>query len=233
LKRFLLATLFLILSIPYVYSLDSFEEGERLFMENKPEEAKTMFDLTIKNDPSNEKAYLYLGIVYQQLNRYEDSITIIKKAIPNASLYKSQLHFNAGNAYFFLKKMAFAEESYNQAIIENASYAIAYLNRANVRINLKDYNAAVLDYTQYLLLVPASEQKEKIEKIIALLNTKAEDDAKKALEAEAARLAEEERKKKLLEAVQDSLKAQAEETTNLSSGSESVQGYDDTFQLDD
>ncbi|MQY77216.1 MAG: hypothetical protein GH155_06250, partial [Spirochaeta sp.] len=43
------------------------DEGEKLFLENKPQEAEVILQEALQENPRNEKIYLYLGIIYEQL----------------------------------------------------------------------------------------------------------------------------------------------------------------------
>lgn len=213
-------------------ALDSFKEGERLFQANKPLEAIAMLENAVKADPANEKASLWLGISYQQTGKYDEAVQVFRKALASSKVFRHLFYFNMGNSYFALKKMAFAEEMYSSALVENQDYSQAYLNRANCRMNLKKYENAASDYAFYLSMVPDTPQRESIEKVLALLRKSFEDEsALKAREA-AALIAEEERKKAMLEEVQKSLLDAAEATKNMSAGSEGVQGYEQENTLE-
>ena len=49
-------------------ALSPLEEGERLFIENKPDEALPLLLEALNADSANEKIYLYLGVIYEQLD---------------------------------------------------------------------------------------------------------------------------------------------------------------------
>ena len=106
------------------------------------------------------------------------------------------------------------------------------MNRANSKIAVKDYSGARDDYSKYIELVPGSSQRASIEEVLRRLAAGIEEEQRFEAEAEARKLAAEEARKALLDQVAASLKASADETTNLSSGSGAVQGYDDELQLD-
>ena len=109
-----------------------------------------------------------------------------------------------------------AEQMYSNALQINGALEVAYLNRANARLELEEFQEARQDYIDYLQLDPATHQRENIEKLIALLGQLIE-------EAERKRLEELERQKALLDEVLDTLKNASEDTRNLSAGSEEIQ----------
>jgi tetratricopeptide (TPR) repeat protein len=113
---------------------DSFRRGEELFMANKPQEALGFLEAAVSRDPAQIRAYLYLGIVYQQLDRPDDAVAIYRRVLPRAGDEAARAAFNLGNIYFRQGNIDYAEEFYTQAVNADASYGPAYLNRANLRI---------------------------------------------------------------------------------------------------
>jgi tetratricopeptide (TPR) repeat protein len=210
----------------------AFSEGERLLRENKPSEAATLLEKAVLDPAVDERAWLYLGTCYELLGRYDDAVTALRKGSQVATRYKPQFFYDMGNAFVLQGKNAFAEEMYGQAITANPSFAKAWLNRANVRVSQKNFEGASADYGNYLGLEPNTPQRANIEALLRLMGSElaaaheaqAQEDARLQAAAQA--------KKALLDEVQASLKAAAEETTNLSAGSGQVQGYADSLDLD-
>ncbi len=212
---------------------DSFSDGEALFMQNKPALAIPPLEQALRERPDEEKAYLYLGICYQQLKRFDEAVAILRRGLPRSSSLAHLFYFNLGNCYFSQGKSAFAKDMYEQAIKARPDFGSAYLNRANALMNLKEYQAAVVDYASYLGLVPDSSQRPEIEKVVAILKkSQAEIEQAKALE-EARRAEEEARRLKLLDDVAASLRDAAAETQSMSAGAEGAQGYSDESALAD
>jgi tetratricopeptide (TPR) repeat protein len=199
-----------------VLSLTSLQEGEQLFLQNKPEAALPYLEKALYEDPQNEKIYLYLGIVYEQLQNTEKSIQIMRRGLNVATQYKDLLYFNLGNNHFRREEYTLAEQMYSSALELNGGLDDAYLNRANARLELEKYPEARQDYIDYLRLAPNTPQRENIEKIIALLGGILE-------EREKQRLSELERQKALMSEVLNTLKNASEDTRNLSAGSEKIQ----------
>ncbi len=215
-----------------LFCQDLFKKGEDLFLRNKPLEAIPLLEQVYTQDPANVTAALYLGIAYQQVQRWDDAISLYRKVLARGSDKSALVAFHLGNAYFSKGSALFAEQYYSQALQMDGSFSSAYLNRANAYVKLGSLDKALKDYEQYLTLEPASPKRPQVEQMIALLKQEfAAAAAKKAAE-EAALRAEEERRKKLLEEVSASLQSAAEETRQLQAGSEGVQGYEGEFELE-
>lgn len=211
----------------------TFTQGERLFLENKPLEASALLERATRENPSDEKAWLYLGICYQQLGRHDEAVAVFRKGLPAALSLSHVFHFNMGNSFLAQGKNAFAEELYGQAIKTKPDWAPPFLNRANSRMAQGKYGDAVSDYTVYLSINPSTPQAESIRRVIELIGKTQASEAARMAEEEARRLAEEQARQALLAAVADSLRQSAEDTTSLSAGSGDVQGYKEEFILED
>jgi tetratricopeptide (TPR) repeat protein len=197
-------------------SLTPLEQGEKLFLENKPRQALPYLEKALYEDPHNERIYNYVGIAYEQLGEWEKAIQVYRRGLNAADTIRDLLYLNLGNNYFRLERYTLAQEMYTNAIEANGQLAAAYLNRAQARLRLETYPAAREDYITYLRMDPATPQRENIEKIIALLGN---------ILAEQERLRQEElaRQKELLNEVLNTLQNASEDTRNLSAGSEGIQ----------
>lgn len=200
-----------------------FEKGEQLFVQNKPQDARPLLESALTDDPSNEKIYLYLGIIYQQLGDPQKAIDILKRGLDASSTYRDLFYYNMGNDFFSRKEYAFAEEMYNSALSTNAALAEGHLNRANARLQLQNFTGALSDYTAFLQLRPQDPQRPNIEKVMALLR-QAQDDLEKARVAELARL------QALLKDAQNGLNNAGDNTTNLSV--DTIKGQTDPVNVD-
>ena len=197
-------------------SLSSLQQGEKLFLENRPREALPHLDEALYENPQEEKIYLYLGIVYEQYSASNNSGIMPARTFTVSQAYKDLFYYNLGNNHFRRQDFTVAEQMYSNALQINGALEVAYLNRANSRLELEQFPDARQDYIDYLRLDPDTPQRQNIEKIIALLGQAIE-------EAERERLAELERQKALLSEVLDTLKNASEDTRNLSAGSEEIQ----------
>jgi tetratricopeptide (TPR) repeat protein len=230
---------FLLMGLAFrAFPLDFFAEGQRLFRENKPAEAIPLLyqaSLTSGTDP---RVYTYLGLCYQQTGKYPDAISIFMKGSSAPGTDRKVLFFNAGNVYFIQELYSESETMYSNAIGIDSAYAPAWLNRANSRVKLKKFALAIDDYNMYLMLDPATWQKDSIVKLVSLLSaekTSAEEAAQRVAAqkaaAEAEKAAADERYRKMLDTVSSSLQA-VDGASTLSAGSEDIMSYNEEGQLE-
>ena len=216
----------------FCFGQSNFTRGEELLMQNKPAEAVGFLERAVSEDPAHVQAGLYLGIVYEQLDRVEQAITIYRRILPSAGSLSANVANNLGNVYFQRGNTEEAERYYSEAIGFNGRYSGAYLGRANTRIKSGNLMNAIVDYEQYLSLEPSSAQRANIERLIALLRQEAAtaELRRQMAEEEERRLAEE--RVRLLESVSASLQSAADASQGLSTGAESVEGYEGEFVLE-
>jgi len=202
------------------------DEGEKLFLENKPQEAEIMLKEALLENPENEKIYLYLAIIYEQLEDPQEAIRILKSGLNVAEEYKHLFYLNLGNNLFGQEEYSLAEEMFTEAVNIDGKLESAYLNRANSRLKLEKMEGALADYIFYLRIAPNSPQREEIEKLIALL--------KAFLTTEESRKQDEiQRQKDLLNQVLNSLQNSSEDTRNLSADSEQIEEEYDEIDIED
>ncbi|MDR1388400.1 MAG: tetratricopeptide repeat protein [Treponema sp.] len=208
-----------------------FEQGRALFIENKSQEALVFFERAFTADPVHVDAALYLGMTYEQLGRVDEAIAVYRKILPNGGSGSARIAYNLGNAYFRKGTVNFAEQYYTQAIRFDASYASAYLNRANARIKTGSLKEAISDYERFLLLEPASPKRPQIEKLIGLVKDNFAAEEMRRLMAEEAARAEAENRRRLMDEVAASLQS-AGDVEGISADAEALSGYDGTFELE-
>jgi Tfp pilus assembly protein PilF len=153
------------------FGQSNFTLGEDMFMNNKPDEAAAYLEKAIAEDPAQVKAFLYLGIVYEQLDRANDAVTVYRQILDRAGDFTANVANNLGNAYFAMGSNAEAEASYTRALAADRTYASAYLGRANTRMKTGSIPGAAADYEQYLQLEPNTAQKETIVQLLAYIKT--------------------------------------------------------------
>jgi len=197
------------------WAFSPLEEGEKLLMENRPAEALVFFEQALNADPAEEKVYMYLGIVYEQLGQGDRAVSIMRRGVELAGEYQHILYHNIGNSFFRQGENTAAAEMYTKAIGVRSGFAEPYLNRANARLKLEDYRAALNDYTVYLRLKPTAEQRLEVERMIELLRAFLEAQDRDAREREA-------QEKALMNEVLNLLKNASENAQNLSAGSEGI-----------
>jgi tetratricopeptide (TPR) repeat protein len=228
----ILEILFMVTGAGRVFSQSAFTRGEELFMQNKPQEALPFLESAVAEDPAHVQAFLYLGIVYQQLDRLDDAIAAYRNILPKGGKETARIAYNLGNVYFAKGNAEFAGQYYTQAIEADPSWSAAFLNRANARIKTGALKEALGDYEQYLVLEPSSAQRSRIEALITFIRGEFAAEERRRIQAEEAARVELDRKKRLLEEVSASLQAAAEDSKGLSAAVEDIQGYEGEFELE-
>jgi tetratricopeptide (TPR) repeat protein len=232
-----------------------FEQGSEALLYNRPGDAATIFERVVTSEPANLHAHLYLALSYEQLGMYDRAIATLERAerLPGAD--RGLVRFNMANNYLHLGHHERAYLSYTSALEADPRAVSSYLNRANLAVTLERYPEAVADYTTVLDLAPEHRQRAQIERMIGLLvghleqaRLEAEAEARRIAEeqrrreeAEARRLAEEQRQREeaearrrtLLNNVLDSIRNSSDEAEGLSAGRERLDTYDDEFDIAD
>ncbi len=236
-RRFFIAFLVLV-ACGNLIAYDYFADGLKLFKEGKSAEAAPMLHQASLLDGADPRVFIYLGLSYQQAGKFPDAISAFMRGASVPGTDRKALFYNAGNIYYLQKLYREAETMYTRSIEADTAYAPAYLNRANTRVNLQLFSAAVEDYNIYLTLDPASWQGESIRQLVALLSDEAKRQAEESMRAEAQRVAteaekaaQEERFKKLMDEVSASLQS-VDGASTLSAGSEDILEYDEEGQLE-
>lgn len=235
-KIILVGILFAI--ITSLSALDYFAEGERLFRENRPQDAIPLLYKASLSDGTDPRVFTYLGLCYQQIGKPADAVSTFIRGTSVLGTNKKTLYFNAGNIYFMQESFSEAVTMYTRSLETDSAYAPAYLHRANSHVRMEQFAQAVEDYTMYLTLDPASWQSESIRQLLSLLTQEIQTQEERTLRNEAERLAtaaekkaEDERYRRLMDEVSSSLQA-IDQASTLSAGSESVLQYDEEGQLE-
>ncbi|MDR2094991.1 MAG: tetratricopeptide repeat protein [Treponema sp.] len=235
-NRWKAAVILLVFTVFPLAAQNNFARGEELFMRNQPAEALPFLAAALEEDSANVKAYLYLGVVYLQLNRGDDAIAAYTKALPLGGGETSQIAYNLGNIYYTRNNDEMAIKYYTEAITADPANASAYLNRANALLRSGAKKEALADYERYLALEPRSAKRARIEQLTAFINEEFAAAERQRVLEEQRRLEEEakaeaERKQRFSEEVSASPQAAGEETQGLSAGSEGMLDYEGEFEL--
>jgi len=228
----------ILFSLAGLPAIDYFSEGERLFRQNRPEEAIPLLYKASLQEGTDPRVFVFLGLCYQQVGKNADAVSTFIRGTSVPGTNRKLLYFNAGNVYFSQEAYAEAVTMYTRCLENDSAYAPAYLHRANARVKLEHFPQAVEDYRMYLTLDPASWQSDSIRQLMALLEGEIQTQEERALREEAQRLtseaerkAEEERYRRLMDEVSSSLQ-DIDEASTLSAGSESVLLYDEEGDLE-
>ena len=229
-KRILAAILLTLGAAAGFGASDFFVKGEALFIQNKPQDARPLLESALNDDPSNEKTYLYLGIIYQQLGDTQKAIDILKRGLDISTAYKELFYYNMGNDLYARKDFAGAEQMYTSSVAVKKDLAESYLNRANARLQQQNQDGALADYAYFLQLAPMDPQRPNIEKLMALLRKVQDQKEVDRQAALAQQEAEKARQQALLKDVLNSLNNAGDSTKNLSV--ESINGQTDPVNVD-
>jgi len=189
-KKIFFAAIVFCFSAFWAFAQNHFVDGRDFFMQNRPAEAAGHLEMAVAQDPANVTAFLYLGIVYEQLGFLDEAATVYRQVVDRAGAMTANVANNLGNVMFRRGFMEEAEEFFGQAISADRTFASAHLGRANSRLNQGNLQGAVSDYEQYLLFAPNSLQRPQVLTLIALARQEfAEAERQRAEEELAAQLA--------------------------------------------
>ena len=165
-----------ILIIFFIFPLNIFAEtqGERLFIENNPEDSVEVLESEIIRGEITPNTYNFLGLGYYQLGLFDKAINAFERGLNNQQADKSILLFNQGNAYYALKNYTAAAESYGKSLNEDPLMYPSLLNRANSFLMDNNYSKAREEYISFLQKCPNDPQKTNIQEIIKLLDVEIE-----------------------------------------------------------
>ena len=119
--------------------------------------ALNSINTAIRNQPSFYRSYLLKGFIFEQLEKYENGVEALNKAILEAEKDKQKdffLYEVRAELFFELKKYQEAISDYTQAITINPQSAPAYFKRGNAKSELGDKAGAIKDYTQVITIYP-------------------------------------------------------------------------------
>jgi len=182
------------------WGLDFVSEGEKQLSLNNPTKALTYLEAALAQGPPSERLLLNLGLAYQRAGQASDAKNTFRQGAELGGPARKVFLLDWGIANYLTQDWQGAEAAYTAALTEDPTFADALLNRANARISAKNLPGAAEDYRAYQAAAPANPQKDKIDKLLALLD-------QAVGEAEASKLAEETRKKKEADAQQASAAA--------------------------
>jgi len=155
------------------FASDLYDRAFSAYKNNNPKEAQTLFLQLLEEEGPDASVYNYLGVSYYQTGDFEKSINAFEKGSTVPFANRALLYFNAGNSAFALNDFSRAEKFYTSSIAADERYSPAYLNRANTRVKLEKFKDAFTDYDSYLKLEPETVQKDSIQSMMKLLETKA------------------------------------------------------------
>ena len=210
-------------------------------------EASDAFAKAVALDPSRDDYYLLLGLSRQNAGELTGAMQAFDAGIALQGVALSRLYLYRGNLRSSTNLQG-AIEDYNQVeLLGGTDLSFAFLNRGNLYLRSKNYDLAIPDYENYLILEPNSPQEAQIRELLTLLRNQLAQEAEQArLEAERERLLEEARRLEearkaeeearraaLMEQVLQSLSDSGEDTTNIGAGTENIREDFEESDLED
>ena len=205
--------------------------ADELLRENRPAEALPLYISAKEQNPRDPDIYRNLGYVYELLGDYENAVKTYQQGSTVATLDKDIFYNAMGRCLFRLERFGEAEAQYDKALDYNPSNYAVYVNRANVRVELREYQKAINDYSSYLSLERSPQQETEIRRMLGLLQEILEEEKARIAAEDAKRREEEARQKALLDSVLSSLDDVGEETQSLSAGTEGIEEPDVIIEL--
>jgi len=164
---------------------DTFLQGKELFEANDVVTALNYFEDALAFSPTAE-VYKYLSESYTILGLYDDAVLVLEEALLTVTEERAYFYFKLGNAYYSIGNYQSALDNYLEVITLNKEFTgDAFLNVANVAVELKLFQIAIDNYTKFIELSPNDPQRRKIARLILLLKKNLRED-----EAEAQKLAQ-------------------------------------------
>jgi tetratricopeptide (TPR) repeat protein len=108
------------------------------------------FNLAIQKDPDNQKSYNRRGLAWLNIKEYKKAIADFSKAIQLSPSY-AWAYNNRGLAYYYSGQFKLSMEEFDKALAIRPLPA-AFLNRANSKRKLKQFDQAIEDYQNALRL---------------------------------------------------------------------------------
>jgi tetratricopeptide (TPR) repeat protein len=180
-------TIVFLLLCTFLQGADFYETGLNDFREGRTDQAVLNLEKALQNDPVNDSACLYLGILYQNKGDLSRAESYYSRGRDIRGSQYENLTFNLANLYFNGKRYDQASSLYEILLQSPGEQRTAsLLNLANLSVATASYDAAIDLYLDYLMEDPETNQRENIEKMISLLR-------KTLDEREARKLAEEQR----------------------------------------
>lgn len=137
--NFLLLCIFLPLSLFAQAGRKQVLEGNKLFIEEKYDEANNKYRDALVNNPENPIIHFNIGNVQYKKKKFEEAMKHYEKSLSSDDiLTQSKSYYNMGNTLYRMGKLPESILAYTQALILNPNDEDAKYNLEFVRAKLKD-----------------------------------------------------------------------------------------------
>ena len=118
---------------------DKVAEGNKLFTEEKFDEANNKYRDALLDDPESPEIHFNIGATQYKKKKYEEAISEFEKSLSTDDiLLQSKNYYNMGNTLYRMGKLPEAILAYTQALKYNPDDVDAKYNLEYVRKKLKD-----------------------------------------------------------------------------------------------
>ena len=119
-----------------------FEQGMKKYENKKYKEAVQLFSQSVRKNPKNHAAYLYLGRCYQNMKKYNEAYRYYSQAIKTNSNY-AEAYFERGKLLSGFKKFKQAENNFKQCLKIEPNNIKANYYLGHMLFRQKKYQQAV------------------------------------------------------------------------------------------
>ncbi len=128
-------------------------EALRLHQAGQLEQARQLYEATLKIDPQNPDALHLLGVASAQSGDHQRAIDLIGKAI-GVNANNAVYYYNRGAALQKLNRLNEAIASYDKTLALKPDFVDAYNSRGNALQDLKRFEEAIACYDRVVALKP-------------------------------------------------------------------------------
>ncbi len=134
-----------------------------------PQKAISFFRLAASADPTQGRYREELAYALQESGMYDEALNEYTAALGLSGASVKNIKYNMALVYAAKQDYTNANQYISEVISLAPEVSSAYLNRANFQIHRKNYAGAEGDYKKYLEMEPDTNQREAIERMIAIL----------------------------------------------------------------
>lgn len=166
---------------------------------NKFDEAIMKLENFISSNSSDSDAYALYAALLNENKKSDEAIIAYRKAIAyeDSEEKKGEYYFNIANIYYQKDILDIAKETYQKALTHNNMLSSAYYMIGLINFNQGNTKQTIENWKRYVLITNNFEKKEKITKILSLINQKIAEEKLRKEE-------EERRKKEIMELLKES-----------------------------
>jgi tetratricopeptide (TPR) repeat protein len=153
-----------------------FQKAREYYYQGKYAMAMVFLEDLSLSYPEEAEIYTYLGDALYHLKKYPEALLNYRKAneilpkIQDGQKIKAQNYFQMGNIYFLLRNAESAMAHFELAAMTDAGMIMGYWEKGYTALFLlRDKEATVKAWQEYLLLVTDPKEKEKVTGAINLL----------------------------------------------------------------